>query len=103
MTLYQIRSGEVPELIKKTAKEIAGAFYDMNRTERFRKSVGSQDNFVRRHWKDHVPVAIENLGALLGMSGVPQDQKDAIYEAITTFHDRASYGKPRELSVRNWL
>lgn len=103
MTLYQIRSGEVPGLIKNTAKEIAGAFYDMNRTERFRKSVGSQDNFVRRHWKDHVPTAIECLGGVLGLPGTPQDHKDAIYDAITTFHDRASYGKPRELSVRNWL
>ena len=101
--LYQIRSGDVPDVIKKTAKDIAGAFYDMNRTERFRKTVGSQDNFVRRHWKDHVPAAIECLGGLLGMAGTPDDQKTMIYDALTEFHDRASYGKPQQLSTRNWL
>ena len=101
MTL-QIRAGEIPELIKKTAKEIAGCFYDMNRSERFRKEAGTQDHFVRRQWKHYVPTAVESLAGVLGLPGTPDDQKEIIHDAIMAFHERSSQGRPRNLSLRNW-
>jgi hypothetical protein len=98
----QIRAGEVPELIKKTAKEIAGCFYDMSRTDKFRAEAGSQDHFVRVNWKSHIDMAIQSLAALLGQPGFPDDQKEAIHEAILEFNERATRHKPKRLSLRNW-
>jgi hypothetical protein len=98
----QIRAGDVPELIKKTAKEIAGCFYDGNRSEQFRQGAGTQDHFVKRQWKHYVPAAVTNLAELLALPGFPEDQKLVIYEAITEFSERMHNGKPKHLSLRNW-
>lgn len=98
--LRNIRAGEVPLLIKKTSKEIAGAFYDMNRSDRFRRNAGTQDHFVKHHWKDHVETAVECLAALLGMPGTPDNQKEEIYEALTKFNKRLTQKTPK-LSLRS--
>lgn len=98
----QIRAGEVPELIKKTAQEIAGCFYDQNRTDQFRAEAGSQDHFVKRHWKSHIGLAIESLAGLLGNRGIPEDQKELVHEAILEFYERGTRHKPKSLSLRNW-
>lgn len=97
--LRNIRAGDVPLLIKNTSKEIAGAFYDMNRTERFRKFAGTQDHFVRRHWKDHVDTAVECLAGVLGLPGTPDDQKELIYDALTEFNEKLTQRTPK-LSLR---
>jgi hypothetical protein len=96
-----IRSGEVPILIRKTAEEIAGCFYELSRTDRFRTEAGSQKQFIRRHWKDHLGNAVQSLAGLLGQPGVPEDQKMQIHEAILELHERAKPGTPK-LSMRNW-
>jgi hypothetical protein len=98
--LLNIRAGEVPQLIKHTAKEIAGAFYDMNRTERFRQQAGTQRRFVRQHWKDHVEVAVEALVGVLSLPGTSDHEKNAIYDALTEFNERATERTP-ELSRRS--
>lgn len=97
--LLQIRAGEVPKLIKHTAQEIAGAFYDMHRTDQFRAQAGSQRQFVRRYWTDHIPVAIECLTGVLALPGTSEHEKEEIYDALTTFRERASAGTP-SLSMR---
>jgi hypothetical protein len=97
--LLQIRAGEVPKLIKHTAKEIAGAFYDMHRTDQFRAKAGSQRQFVRRYWTDHVPVAIQCLTGVLALPGTSEHEKEEIYDALTLFHERASGSTP-QLSTR---
>lgn len=97
--LLQIRAGEVPKLIKHTAKEIAGAFYDMNRTEQFRQMAGNQRRFVRLHWTHHIPVAIECLTGVLALPGTSEHEKEEIYDALTLFNERSSAGTP-SLSTR---
>lgn len=98
--LLNIRTGEVPELIRKTAEEVAGAFYDMNRTDRFRQQAGTQRRFVRRHWQDHIEMAMECLVGVLALPGTSEHEKRAIYDAITEFNERSSEKTP-ELSMRN--
>ncbi|MFB9952039.1 hypothetical protein ACFFP0_24585 [Rhizobium puerariae] len=97
--LLNIRTGEVPELIKKTAQEIAGAFYDMNRTERFRQYAGTQDAFVKVAWKDHVQTAVDLLAQLLAMPGTADYEREAIYDALTEFSERSTERTP-SLSTR---
>jgi hypothetical protein len=96
-----IRSGDVPVLIRKTAEEIAGTFYELSRTDRFRAEAGSQKQFIRRHWKDHLGNAVQSLAGLLGQPGFPEDQKLKIHDALIEFHERAKPGTP-QLSMRNW-
>lgn len=97
-----IRSGDVPPLIRKTAEEIAGAFYEGNRSERFRSGAGSPKNYIRRHWKDHISVTIQCMARLLGQPGFSDEEKERIHEAIVEFNERAGAGTPKNLSLRNW-
>ena len=98
--LLNIRSGEVPLLIRKTAEEVAGAFFEMNRTDKFRQYAGTQRRFVRQCWKDHLPVAIDLLAALLDDKGRSEHEKNAIYDALIEFRERSQAGTPK-LSVRS--
>lgn len=95
--LVNIRAKDVPPLIRKTAEEIAGVFYEQSRTDQFRKEAGAQRYFIRRHWRKHVEQAIESLSVLLGMKGIPDDQKTVIYDAITEFYNRSYQGRPKGL------
>ena len=89
-----IRTADIPELIRETAKELAGAFYDMNRTPEFRQKAGKQRQFIKMYWKDHVELAYETLSALLGQPGTADPVKEKIYEALIEFSERASQGTP---------
>jgi len=93
--LINIRAGDVPELIRKTAEEVTGAFFEMNRTDRFRQYAGSQRRFVRQCWKDHIGTAIELLSALLSQPGRTEHEKNAIYDALVEFNERSSAGTPK--------
>lgn len=95
--LVNIRAKDVPPLIRKTAEEIAGAFYEQRRTDQFRREAGAQRYFIRRHWKKHVGQAVESLSSLLAMNGIPDDQKTVIYEAITDFYNKSYRGRPKGL------
>jgi len=98
--LLNIRTGEVPELVKKTAQEVAGAFYDMNRSERFRQYAGTQDAFVAAAWKDHIQTAVDLLAQLLAMPGTSDHEREAIYDALTEFSGRSTERTP-SLSMRS--
>lgn len=95
--LFNIRARDVPPVIRKTAEEIAGAFYESARSDRFRKEAGAQRLFIRRHWKRHMGQAVESLSGLLGMKGIPEDQKMIIYDAITDFYAKSYRGRPKGL------
>jgi hypothetical protein len=94
MAQLKIRAGEVPELIRKTAEEITGEFYELNRSDQFRASAGSQRYFIRRHWKSHVNHAVQALSMVLGQNGVPAENKEQICEAILEFNRRSSLRTP---------
>lgn len=82
-------------LVKKTAKELAGAFFEnedtfgenrITRSQRFRDIYGAtnkgQDAFIREHWTDFVKLARKILAYQLAQPGTSQIQKDAIYDAL---------------------
>lgn len=84
-------AGRSTKLVKNTAKELAGAFYDgqdmfrdgrMTRSQLFRIKAGSQSQFVNTYWKDFVVLARRTLGQMLGEPGRSQSDKDAIYDAL---------------------
>lgn len=79
------------KLVKNTAKELAGSFYDnqdvfrdgrMERSALFRIKAQSQASFVRTYWTDFVPLARQKLGQMLSEPGRSQGDRDAIYDAL---------------------
>lgn len=89
----------VNKLIKKTAKDLAGAFFDnmdvfhdgrVERTTTFREQCKDQRAFINQYWTDFVPVARKTLIAVLEQPGTTQIQKDAIYDAF--LEDRGFMG-----------
>lgn len=79
------------KLVKKTAKELAGAFFGnedtfrdgrVMRTDRFRAANISEKQFVDAYWTDFVVIARKTLAHILTLPGTTQIQKDAIFDAL---------------------
>lgn len=78
-------------LVKKVAKELAGAFYGgddvlndgrRQRTIRFRNQAVSEAQFIRDCWPSFIEAAKLVLGQMLQEPGRSQKEKDAIYDAL---------------------
>lgn len=81
----------VSKLVKNTAKEMAGAFYDntdvfrdgrMDRSQLFRIKARSQREFIATYWRDFVVLARTTLASMLRETGRSDTDKDAIYDAL---------------------
>lgn len=70
-------------LIRHTAKELAGAFYDENRSPRFRAAFPSQRQYVKTQWPYFVPAARESLATALTNGFLSEYLRDQIYEGLT--------------------
>lgn len=69
-------------LFRKLAKDMAGAFYEENRSPRFRKLWPDQRQFIARSWPGFLDQAEATLIQMLNDPSTPQYTKDEIYEAI---------------------
>jgi hypothetical protein len=69
-------------MVRRTAKDIAGAFYEENRSERFRKFWPDQKEYIARNWPDFVEEARGALAGLLADKGTAEHIKEEIYEAL---------------------
>ena len=81
----------VSKLVKHTAKEMAGSFFDgqdmfhdgrVERSTLFRIKARNQREFVNTYWKDFVVLARRTLGQMLAEPGRSQTDKDVIYDAL---------------------
>jgi len=81
----------VHPLVKNTAREFAGAFFDnqdvfsdnrYERTEEFRIREKSQRAFVNAHWPEFVKLARKALTVLLAEPGRDESEKTQIYDAL---------------------
>lgn len=75
-------------LIRKLAKDMAAAFYEENRSERFRKMWKSRREFVGRSWVGFVDQAEKTLISMLADKNTPEYTKNEIYEAILEQRER---------------
>lgn len=64
------------------AKELAGCFYDNDRSATFRATWPSQDDYVAAKWHHFIAPVREGYAELLGLPNVPEDQKELMYEAL---------------------
>jgi hypothetical protein len=77
----------VHQVVKKTAQELAGAFYEWQathtaRANEFYAAYPSLDAFVRRDWPNFVRAAKECLADQLKDPAVSEIEKRDIYEAL---------------------
>lgn len=81
----------VDRLVMRTAKALAGAFYDgqdvlrqdvAQRSERFRNEAPDAHTFRRTQWPRFVPMARKTLAHMLNEPGRPQREKDEIFDAL---------------------
>lgn len=79
------------KLVRKTAKQLAGAFYDgedalrdgrIGRTATFRESGITQRQFVDQYWPDFVVMARKILAHMLNEPGRHQVEKNQIFDAL---------------------
>lgn len=78
-------------LVRRTAKDLAGAFFDnmdtfgdgrVERSTIFRAECPDQRTFVRTYWPDFVEIARKTLAHMLSEPGRTQGEKDAIFDAL---------------------
>ena len=73
----------VHKLIRKTAKEFAGCFYEYAAHDnQFYKHYPSVDKFIRREWAKFVTVSRETLAKCLMSPNLSEAEKAEIYEAL---------------------
>jgi hypothetical protein len=73
------------QLLRMTAKELAGAQYDKFRlfgSERFAKECPSEREYVARHWPHFIMQAKAALCLVLESENTPEHQKQAIFEEL---------------------
>lgn len=85
------------QLVRMAAKEIAGAYYDLERSPQFRKNFPDQRLYVRLRWPHFVEEARKQLSGMLGNSMTPDHQKREIYEALIEDKRRQDTARARDL------
>lgn len=76
-------------LIKKTAEDLAGAYFEEERSERFRKLWPDVRQFIGRNWPNFVTIARAILTEMLRRVDTPDAQKEEIYEALLDDRNRS--------------
>ena len=88
--------------IRSMAKELAGKFYDDNRSPAFRRTFPTLKSYMRGQWHVngdivinkpgwmyHVDLAKKVLGTMLSDGRVSAVMKERIYDALVDEHERA--------------
>jgi hypothetical protein len=88
-------------LIRKTAKELAGAFYEFQavKSERFYKLNGNVTDFVDENWPNFVLISKQVLTQCLTSGNLTDSEKMDIYEAL--LDDATLPYSPQETQVVN--
>lgn len=73
----------VHALIEKTAKEMAGAYYEVaaSKDNAFFRDWPIQRNFIRKNWRNFVLAARQTLTGMLSRN-YPDEMKTKIYDAL---------------------
>lgn len=95
----------VHEMVKKTAQELAGAYYEWQATHTgrandFYANFPSIDAFVRRDWPNFVRVAKECLVEQLKDPNVSPMEKQQIYDAL--LNDASLPYSQQEMQITNF-
>ena len=92
-------------LVKKTAQELAGCYYEWQATmhrrgDDFYKAYPSVDAFVENDWPNFVKTAKQTMAEQLADPMVPDHEKEQIYEALTL--DATMPWSQQEVQITNF-
>lgn len=108
----QIESAsQTNQTIRSMAKELAGVFYEGNRSPGFRKAFPTFKAYMRGQWHKpdgsitayrpgwlhHVNLARQVLASMLGNMNVHDNLKQAIYQAIIDDRERSAKSGAKKL------
>jgi hypothetical protein len=99
------------QTVRSMAKELAGTFYEGNRSPKFRAAFPTFKHYMRGQWCQpdgsiklyrpgwlhHVELARRMLAAMLGRESVHQHLKDAIFQALIDDRERSQRPGARKL------
>ena len=74
--------GQRIRIIYDKARDLAGEFYDNDRSEKFRVNWPSQDEYAKCNWKSYVEEARAQLVRVLADPNIPISEKNKIWSAI---------------------
>src|ERR1035437_3052711 len=102
--------------IRMMAKEMAGVFYEDNRSQQFRMAFPTLQSYMRGQWHQpdgqiiinkpgwmyHIDLARKLMGAILSQpdSKVSPIMKERIYEALLDEHSRATAPQAKKVLQR---
>ena len=100
--------------IRMMAKELAGKFYEDNRSEPFRRTFPTLKAYMRGQWHQngdivinkpgwmyHIDLARKVLGTMLSQPNVSAIMKERIYEALLDEHERATGTQAKKVTQRS--
>lgn len=95
----------VHKQVKKTAQELAGAFYEWQATQKrygdeFYKLYPNVKAFMKKDWPNFVRVAKECMAKQLADPAVPEHEKYLIYEAL--LNDSTLPYSQQEVQITNF-
>lgn len=95
----------VHKTVKKTAQELAGAFYEWQAShsrlgDEFYKAFPSVDRFIEKEWPSFVKTTKEIMASMLGDPITSPTEKADIYEALTL--DATMPYSEQEVQVTNF-
>lgn len=85
-------------LIRHQAKELAGAFWEADRSERFRAFFPNVHQFIGRLWPDFVTAARDVLVDMLNRKDVSPHLKEEIADALVEDNKRAVRARSHDQS-----
>lgn len=97
-----ISVSEAKKLIKmlyNDAKQIAGEFHNMNRSEKFRVNWPDEYKFAASEWRNFVEAAIQMYVNKLGDPHTPEEQKKLIHRAIV-LHNEIGKDMPKDTRLQ---
>ena len=101
--------------IKDMARELAGAFYEDNRSEAFRKTFPTLKSYMRGQWHTpegdiiinkpgwmyHIDLARKLLVVMLGDHRVSEHMKERIYDALIEDYKKATSPNAKKVLQRH--
>ena len=70
------------KMLRHDAEEVAGEFYDMERSDKFRLNWPNQDQFVKSEWKNFVAAVRLMYTERLGDPNTSPKDKDKMFKAV---------------------
>ena len=96
--LVQVTPKEAADCVKMLigdAKQLAGQFHGLDRSEKFRTNWPDEYKFASSNWKSFVETTIQSYAMLMGRANVPEHDKHRMYVARLMWEKMAE-GKERD-------